>query len=230
MAWLWLHSKALCLMEGATIQKNVGIQQSDADTYVLDLPLDWLRTDDAPRQLVISFRSFSEPIASEPGWKAVYAGIEQEGAPIPQIALPNPTLGGNEPLGRVVDFEGLKWVQGKVSWFGGSGDTTLVDNDTAALTCEPLRSLNAPNDYYCAMRWSFEPNGRRFWANRRILLLNGANRKAVVARAVDWGPAVRSGRMIQVSRNTLEALGSAVDSEILVAFAQPGDRPLGPLA
>jgi len=229
MTWLKLTAQALILVDGSAAKDKVDLQQLDPATFALAVPLTWLRAKDAPTAMVIDFGSFTAATPPPAAWKAVYAGLERDGSQLPRNGAGNLTVGGQEPLGSVVQFEGQTFVKGKVSWFGGSQDTGAVDADTAVLTGDRLKSLNDPKDYYCAMRWSFEPNGRRFWANQRILLVNPVNQKAVLVRAIDWGPAVKTGRILNVSQNTLTALEAKTDDELLIAFAKPGNPAIGPL-
>ncbi|MEB3357424.1 MAG: hypothetical protein VKK04_11920 [Synechococcales bacterium] len=228
MSWLRLSAEALYLMSGPTVRDQTDVKKIDADTYVLDVPITWLRANDAPRQMVVTFGSFTSGSGTDP-WRDRYGGIEENGSTIPYNAITNPVGAGQETLGTLMQFEGLEFVRGKVSWFGGSGDTGQAADATTALTCERIRDLNAPDDYFCGMRWGFEPNGRQFWINKRILIVNPANRKAVVARAVDWGPPSRTGRILNVSRNTLTALEAVTDNDLLVALAKSDNPSLGPL-
>jgi len=229
MTWLKLTAKALILVDGSTAQDKVDIQKIDPVTFALNMPLNWLRVKDAPTAMVIDFGSFTEAPPPPAGWKAVYAGLERDGSQIPRGAVNNLMVGGQETLGSVVQFEGQAFVKGKVSWFGGSKDTGALDTDTVTLTGDRLKTLDNPNDYYCAMRWSFEPNGRRFWANQRLLVVNPGNQKAVLVRAIDWGPAIKTGRILNVSQNTLAALEATTDDELLIAFAKPDAPAIGPI-
>jgi hypothetical protein len=47
-------------------------------------------------------------------------------------------------------------------------------------------------------------------------------------RAVDWGPNTSTGRIVDVSPQTLTAIGATTDQPLLVSFAR-ADAPLGPL-
>ncbi|MDW8362601.1 MAG: septal ring lytic transglycosylase RlpA family protein [Myxococcales bacterium] len=135
--------------------------------------------------------------------------------------------------------DGVQWVRGRVSWFGGPRDTGVGATETGAITGERLRSLNDPVDaspstiasrphdyYYVAMRWNYSPNGRTWWRDARILVRNPANGRSVVVRPVDWGPHTRTRRIIDLSPQALRDLGMSTDEEALVAFATPG-TPLG---
>lgn len=238
MTWLKLTSEALYLMEGGSskAKDEVKVDKIDADTLALDVPLDWMRASDSPGQMIIALKAGTPPSSSAistSSWKDFYAGLDLNGSQIPRKGLSNPTLGSTlgvnqEPFGNIVQFDGLDFVQGKVSWFGGPQDDGVADDETGSLTGENLKKL-PENDYYCAMRWSFSPNGTRFWANQRILVINPLNQKAVIVRAIDWGPNTSTKRILDLSPKALEDLSAETDDDLLVAFAQPNSQPVGPV-
>lgn len=178
------------------------------------------------------------------GLAALYAGLTLEGAQIPREGVANRTLqntlGVNpEPHGEVVQYEGLDFVEGLVSWFGGPRDTGVTASETGAITGENLRALNNPLNpdagtlqanaadyYYVAMRFDYSPQGRSFWQRARFLIVNPSNGVAVVVRAVDWGPHTRTARILDLSPQSLDDLGLETDDAALVAFAPEG-APLG---
>lgn len=173
-----------------------------------------------------------------------YAGLSLDGAEIPRAGLSNSTLentlGVNpEPLGEVVSYQNMDFARGRVSWFGGPSDTGVGPSETGAISGEVLRDLHNPEDpdaatlqarpedyYFVAMRFSYSPQGRSFWQNARFLIVNPDNGAAVVVRAVDWGPHTNTGRILDLSRQSLDDLGLSTDDEALVSFAPPG-TPLG---
>ncbi|MFK7998993.1 MAG: hypothetical protein AB8H86_05325 [Polyangiales bacterium] len=172
----------------------------------------------------------------------VHAGLSQNGSQIPRAGLENSTGGvGLETEGDVVTIDGQQWVRGTISNFGGPNDTGVTTTETGAITGERLRSLNTPMDasraviesrpedfYYAAMRWSYSPGNRTFWRDARILIRNPATGAQVVVRPVDWGPHIRTGRIIDVAPQTEDDLGASTDDNVDVAFAAPG-TPLGPV-
>ena len=167
-------------------------------------------------------------------WTEVYAGIDYQDYPIPRRGLINPTLDRalgvrTEPFGEVVEFEGYKFVQGKISWFGGSNDRGVAADETGTLTGEILRQLSA-DDFYCAMRWNYRGN-KKFWANRHILVVNSDNGKAVIVRAIDWGPNTSTGRVLDLSPKTLEYLSVETDELLMCAFLNTDNntRSVGPV-
>jgi hypothetical protein len=177
----------------------------------------------------------SPPVTGGP-----YAGLTQDGSEIPRTGLYNPTLHSvvglwYEPYGDVVAFEGESWVRGSVSWFGGPADTGVSSTETGAISGEVLRSLNDPLDpdpstlasrpedyYFVAMRWNYSPNGRTWWQGARLVVANPTTGTKVVVRPVDWGPNTSTGRIIDLSPQTLSDLGVVTDDDVLVAFASPG--------
>jgi hypothetical protein len=177
---------------------------------------------------------------------AIWSGLSQGGSEIPRAGLHNDTMAflgtTTEPYGdAVVDDAGRSWVRGRVSWFGGPGDTGVTSTETGAISGETLRALNNPVDpdaatlaarpadyYFAAMRWSYSPNGRSFWAAARLVVRNPATGAAVVVRPVDWGPNTSTRRTLDLSPQALRDLGLSTDGEADVAFAVAGS-PLGPV-
>jgi len=181
-------------------------------------------------KLTIDSGSSPPPAVLAP-WRTFYAGLDLNGSQIPRQGLANPTLKDSlgiltEPLGELVQFGGVDFIKGKVSSFGGSNDDGVSNTETGALTNEVLKALDE-NDFYCAMRWSFSPNDKSFWANRRLLVINPINRKAIIVRAVDWGPNTSTGRTIDLSPKALSILSVATDDEVICAFAKPNDAKIG---
>jgi hypothetical protein len=55
MAWMRLTNEKLQLLDGAGRELDaVPTEEIDNDTLALDVPLDWLRAQDAPQQMIIS--------------------------------------------------------------------------------------------------------------------------------------------------------------------------------
>jgi hypothetical protein len=178
------------------------------------------------------------------GWSVLDTAFG--GSQIPREGLHNATLSflgtTTEPYGDLVtDADGNGWVRGSASWFGGPSDTGVSASETGAITGEILRHLNDPlhpsastiasrpgDFYYVAMRWSYSPNGRSWWADALILVRNPATGAEVVVRPVDWGPNISTGRIIDLSPQAMDDLGITTDDDVWVAFAAPGSS-LGPL-
>lgn len=236
MTWLKLTKEALCLMEDSECIDKVETR-SESGTSYLSMPLNWFRDLDAPKRMIVSLDGKTPSVAGEvitPTWASFYAGLELSGSQIPRKGLKNSTLkdaldiADEEPLGEVVNFEGLDFVRGKVSWFGGEKDDSVSLDETGALTGEILRSLQA-DDYYCSMRWSYSPNGKSFWENRRLLVINPTNQKAVIVRAIDWGPNTSTNRILGLSPRALKDLDVETDYDLLCSFAKPDSQPVGPI-
>jgi hypothetical protein len=138
-----------------------------------------------------------------------------------------------EPIGpNALDGFELPSVYGKAGVFGGPKDHSAKADDKLALPTglhfqyERYRSLN-PKSFYCAMRWDYRQQhksteeGKRWWANKKLLVANPSNGKSVVVRAMDYGPHESTGFAIAVSPGAAEALGINPGDEVLVAFADP---------
>ena len=54
MAWIKLTREQLQLFDGGKELDSVPTEELDSDTLALDVPLNWLRSDDAPTQMIIS--------------------------------------------------------------------------------------------------------------------------------------------------------------------------------
>jgi hypothetical protein len=128
---------------------------------------------------------------------------------------------------------------GKVGVFGGPKDRSVKPDDKLGLPTgrhhqyEQFRTLN-PKGYYCAMRWDYRQQhmsaeeGKRWWANKKIVVTNPANSKSVVVRAVDYGPHETTGLTIAISPGAAEAIGVDAGQEVAVAFADEKAQ-LGPV-
>lgn len=167
-------------------------------------------------------------------WAELYAGLDLEGFAIPRAGLRNNTLFKTlgikkEPLGLIYRYEERDFVKGKISHFGGPEDRYVAPDETVALTGELARQL-PKEDYYVAMRWDYRGQ-KRFWVNRHLLVVNPVNDKAVIVRAIDWGPNTNTGRVLDLSPRTLEYLEAATDDELICAFATTSNetRQVGPV-
>lgn len=215
-------------MEGSGSIGELNVDAFDTDTLELDVPLNWLRSNDAPGVMIIALEDTTvtpKSMSRSEAWKTYYAGLEVNGSNIPRQGISNSVLNGTETLGETVKYADVDFVKGKISWFGTKEDDGVEVDETGALTGEILHDL-AEDDFFCAMRWSYEPNGKRFWVNQRILVVNPVNQKSAIVRAVDWGPNTRTGRILDLSPKTLEVLDAETDDHLLCAFAT-SDAPLG---
>jgi hypothetical protein len=119
-----------------------------------------------------------------------------------------------ERFGTKETHKGKNFVRGRCSHFGGPEDPRA--GSKTDLTDESVASLS-DFDFFCAMRWNFKGN-KEFWMNQPILIVNPNNEKAVVVRAIDWGPDIKTERTIDVSKTTLSELGADTDDNLLVSF------------
>ena len=133
----------------------------------------------------------------------------------------------------------LPTTHGKVAVFGGPKDRGIKPDDKLKLPTgkhfayERVRSLN-PRSFYCAMRWDYHVEGRspeegkRWWANKKLLVTNPKNGNAVIVRAVDHGPHENTELDIGLSPGAAEALGVEAGDEVDIAFADQKE-PAGPV-
>lgn len=117
---------------------------------------------------------------------------------------------------------------GKASSFGGPHGGAYGN---FALTGEP--GTHPSNPWYCAMRWPYVntnavAGAKAWWKNRKILVVNPKTNRAVVVRAADWGPAVYTGRVIDLGPQALSAIGAVTDDTVHIGFAD-ANTPLGPV-
>jgi hypothetical protein len=147
-----------------------------------------------------------------------------------------------EVVEKVSELEGVRLpvTKGKVGIFGGPKDHSFKPDDKLALPTglhfqyQPVRSLN-PSSFYCAMRWDYRQKhmspeeGKRWWANKKLLVTNPTNGRSVIVRAVDYGPHESTGLDIAISPGAAEALGVEIGDEVEIAFADQKAR-LGPVA
>ena len=54
MTWIKLTKNKLQLFDGPNELDSVQTEEIDRDTLALDVPLNWLRADNAPTQMIIS--------------------------------------------------------------------------------------------------------------------------------------------------------------------------------
>lgn len=149
-----------------------------------------------------------------------------------------------QPIRETVEGAELDGVQlpatrGKVGIFGGPKDRGFKPDAKLALPTgkhfqyELVRSLN-PKSFYCAMRWDYRQKhmspeeGKRWWANKKLLVRNPANGRAVIVRAVDYGPHESTGLDIAISPGAAEAIGVEMGDEVEIRFADQR-APLGPV-
>ena len=133
----------------------------------------------------------------------------------------------------------LPATHGKVGVFGGPKDRGIKPDDKLALPTgrhfvyERVRSLD-PKSFYCAMRWDYHlqhkspEEGKRWWANKKLVVTNSKTGKSAIVRAVDYGPHENTGLDISISPGAATALGVEIGDEVDIAFADQ-KAALGPV-
>jgi hypothetical protein len=133
----------------------------------------------------------------------------------------------------------MKVLTGKMSTFGGPRDTGVSPSEGLALieprdlkarlaslflpgqpegTTGLARRLN-PKALYCAMRWNYAQTPKKFLQQAAIKVSAGG--KTIFVRAVDWGPARYTGRLIDLSPGATAQLGLKTDDTVTVEVPEP---------
>jgi len=116
-------------------------------------------------------------------------------------------------------------LRGKISWFGGSKDTGVGEDERLALyPTVRARELDRPlyDPGYCAMRWNYTKTQENLKLSREDTLdkIRAAEitvsfrHREVTLIPVDWGPAESTGRIIDVSPVAMKALGCDTDDVV----------------
>ncbi len=238
-----VEARAVASGQGAAIAELT--VENNAPTRLFFFLTSWKQIDDrlSGRLPTTARYTFALSQQCEDGGTA-YRGLDHDGLRVPRSGLSNATLRSAlgvsvERYGDTIAYQGLSFVRGKVSWFGGPNDTGVTSQETGAITGERLRSLNSPTQpstatlnsrpgdfYYIAMRWDYAPRGKDAWRAARLLVVNPTNNKAVVVRPVDWGPNINTRRVMDLSPQALRDLGLTTDQDALIAFVDAG-TPLG---
>jgi N-acetylmuramoyl-L-alanine amidase len=131
-------------------------------------------------------------------------------------------------------------IEGKMSTFGGSGDTGMSADEGLALFTQA--DLNDPkysslflptqppgttglgrrldrNKYYFACRWNYNDTPREFLKRALARVENPSNGRAVDARPVDWGPNIATGRVADLSPGLAAALGLETDDVVRITIS-----------
>jgi hypothetical protein len=149
--------------------------------------------------------------------------------PQADVSVQNTTASNQEAVSQL-DGVSLPAASGKAGVLGGAKDRGVKPEDKLALpagrhfTYERVHSLN-PKSFYCAMRWDYRvqgkspEEGKRWWANKKLLVTNPANGNQVIVRAVDYGPHENTGLTISLSPAALEALGLEIGGDVKIEFA-----------
>lgn len=137
------------------------------------------------------------------------------------------------PVGTADLVEPNIAYQGKVSWFGGPDDKGVSPSEGLALFDWPdavdtrfnwlflpkskwskglARSLN-PSAWYCAMRWNYDSSPRGLLRLEGVVEVSFKG-KTIYCTPADWGPNVRTGRLIDISPGAMFQLGCETDDVV----------------
>ena len=130
-------------------------------------------------------------------------------------------------------------LTGKVSWFGGPDDMGVSPSEGLAFiysldmapdpdlflpeqpagTTGLARRLN-PDFYYLACRWDYDaPNeSKEKLLKHKALVRAPATGRQFIATPADWGPNENTGRVADVSKGLLDALGISTDEIVQVIY------------
>lgn len=131
---------------------------------------------------------------------------------------------------------------GKCSWFGGPEDHGVKTDEGLALypdhaslehappqlflTEQPVNTIGTarrlnPNAYYCAMRWEYHKTPIAYLRKTLVTVKNPKTGKIIMVHPADWGPNVRTGRIIDLSHGAINALGLETDDKVEVEVRLP---------
>lgn len=138
-----------------------------------------------------------------------------------------------------------KWV-GKCSEFGGPHDTGSGDPSEGLALVGAVdipnfqdvllpgahgdalfRQLN-PDAFYIACRFDYSETPKSYLKTLHIPVRNPANGTSAVARAVDWGPNAKTGRVADLSPGLMAKLGLQTDGIVEVDIPLPAGGPAQP--
>jgi hypothetical protein len=125
-------------------------------------------------------------------------------------------------------------LTGKISWFGGPGDSGVGITETLALYPDIRARWLGTKLYctdYCAMRWNYAEIATATGKSRAAvtglirstrIMVQAHNRQSapwLMLRPADWGPAKWTGRIIDVSSASMSYL--EVQTDELVDVTMP---------
>lgn len=129
---------------------------------------------------------------------------------------------------------------GKCSTFGGADDTGVAPHEGLSLVLPSQmrhaafralfreridQSLGAarnldPDALYCAMRWNYKVTPVEMLAQSIVEVTSESGRVCWV-RPVDWGPNIRTGRVIDLSPGAARALSVKTDDTVQCVLITP---------
>jgi hypothetical protein len=144
-------------------------------------------------------------------------------------------INGEEFHNQPAPEEALLHVSGKCSWFGGPNDTGVSPSEGLAFiynyndrpdlflpqqpsgTTGLARRLN-PDVYYIACRWDYNVTSKSMLASKSQQARVRANGREFLAWPADWGPNENTGRVADLSKGLLDALGITTDDQVEVSY------------
>lgn len=133
------------------------------------------------------------------------------------------------------------FLRGKMSTFGGEGDTGMSSDEGLALIqdehvsdlaeyfVDPDGSAKGhnldPKKFFIATRWSYGVTSKKFLRENKVSVSNPLTGVELEAQPVDWGPAKWTDRVADLSEGLAEALGLKTDDECVVSV--PMEREIG---
>lgn len=131
-------------------------------------------------------------------------------------------------------------TRGRMSTFGGPNDPGVSPSEGLALvshsnfhkfedyflerqptgTTGLARRLN-PDTFYLAARWSYSVTPKSWLAGVMVKVTNPETGATALAKPVDWGPAVWTNRVVDLSPGLAEHLGLVTDDECEISYPLP---------
>jgi len=115
---------------------------------------------------------------------------------------------------------GMAWQESGGPGYGAWGKAPPVDDER----------------YYICMRWNYtdlhgQPvlASKDWYYRKRVLVINPANGRKVVASIVEYGPAPWTGRVSGLSPEAMLALGAETDNNLIYYWALDQSLPPGPI-
>jgi len=134
----------------------------------------------------------------------------------------------------------LLHVKGHCSWFGGPDDhgvdpdedlafiydvedaPHLFLHDQPAGTSGLARRLD-PGTFFIACRWDYDVTPKEMLRDQTRKALVRVGDKSFLAYPADWGPHDSTGRVADLSRGLMEALGVTTDDSVEVIYPAPAE-------
>ena len=128
--------------------------------------------------------------------------------------------------------------RGRMSTFGGPDDVGMAPNEGLALVTEknfgkvadfflPVqppgttgfgRRLN-PDKFYLACRWNYEETSKNELLDSYVEVISPQTNKVAMAKPIDWGPALWTNRVADLSPGLARHLSLDTDDEVEIRFS-----------